>query len=70
MTDQLTQFTSPSTDVRAEAVTLRAGGKHWGILHDGRYLEVVRRGQIVTFDLWESVRLGHGVIVAWMEDGE
>lgn len=69
MTDRLTSAPPHPPAPRADAVNLRAHGKYWGKLLDGRYLEVARRGQIVTFDLWESALVGHGVIVA-VEDGD
>ena len=66
MTDRLTP-PAPSTP---GPVTLASAGKTWGrLLDDGRYLEVARRGVVVTFDLWESTRRGVAV-VALVEEGE
>jgi hypothetical protein len=59
MTDRLTP------PVKPPAVTLASRGKTWArLLADGRYLEVARRGEVVTFDLWASARLGRAVVVS------
>jgi hypothetical protein len=69
MTDRLTPPPRPPT--AAPAVTLASRGKTWGrLLDDGRYLEVKRHGQIVTFDLWASARAGKAVVVDVREEGE
>jgi hypothetical protein len=61
MTDQLT---TPPAPARPDAISLSSRGKQWAILlDDGRYLEVARRGMVVTFDLAESARQGRAVVV-------
>lgn len=46
------------------SVELRALGKYWGELRDGRFLEVRRQDdRIAIFDLAETARVGHPVLV-------
>jgi len=45
-------------------IDLRALGKHWGTLLDGRYLEVRRHdSRLACIDLVETARTGRTVIV-------
>lgn len=47
-----------------ETIELRALGKQWGKLIDGRYLEVTRHDRrAARIDLVETARTGHAVIV-------
>jgi hypothetical protein len=63
MSDRLS---APPADRRQGAITLASQGKTMAkLLGEGRYLEVAERGCAVTFDLWESARLGRAVVV-WM----
>lgn len=67
MTDRLTP--PAKAHQPAPVVTLASRGKTWGRLLDGgRYLEVKRHGQMVTFDLWASARAGHAVVVSVVEE--
>lgn len=68
MTDRLS--TPPAAPSPSAPITLSARGKFWGsLLDDGRFLEITRRGCVVTFDLWESARTGRAVVVRLEEEG-
>lgn len=70
VTDRLQATNQPTVVSHAQPVTLRGRGQTWGLLFDdGRFLEVQRGEKRVTFDLWESIRLGRAVI--WrVDDGD
>lgn len=68
MTDRITHVAANQPTTVSQPVTLASRGKTWGLLFEGRYLEVKRGDQRVTFDLWESTRLGRAVI--WRVDGD
>lgn len=44
-------------------IELRASGKMFGELIEGRFLDICRHGERIRFDLHESARQGRPVIV-------
>lgn len=64
------RFSAPPAQRRPGAITLACQGKTMAkLLGEGRYLEVAERGTAVTFDLWETARLGRAVVV-WLGELE